>query len=398
MFRQARSDSAKVQGTPAAWVTFKRMTHHARVIDAQEQQIHKIYLISGTDVICTCGLQIPQKVAEPFLVAGHLDMQNWEPTTLLLAEPHPRSAVVDRRYAVVCQVCSMIGPEFPFDEAQRQLEHHHHWIGEADMPTDRILTIRRRDLNGNESRISLVRPPGLFGFVVEHPDGTFVGIDAATTLQAVRESDELRLVDGNLETHIEILDHAALVRDDLLDALEPTADALEPEDWEEAGDRRFWPLEDTCSQWSTAHRVSIAGTPVFGVDTESGVVLVPADNPEDPEESWTELIAVSWDSSDYAAVGMAGSGFDGLYLVRPGVLARVSYVDGQYDIQLEAVHRSLTPLELVLPRLTDVFQTDALLALLDPAAAGEDVRSGDTVSTQLRNSDITEIIRALKGE
>ena len=39
MYREAIADSAKAQGTRAAWGTFKRMTHHARVMDAQEQQI-----------------------------------------------------------------------------------------------------------------------------------------------------------------------------------------------------------------------------------------------------------------------------------------------------------------------------------------------------------------------
>ena len=243
-------------------------------------------------------------------------------------------------------------------------------------------------------------PPGTaHRYLIRLPDARTESLTAPSAAAAVAASRHLRTVSGRHENHYRRLAPDLLPRDDLLDALRPTQPTLDPEAWEDTGAAMFWPVPETAESWSTEHRVSVDDTPVYGITlTPRRTVLVPADTPERPHESWTDLFSASWDSASYAGVGVAGYGTNGLYLVRPGLLATVSMTDESYDLRLERVPRHARPYTLIRPRLDDILSPETYLPHLLLAQHGydaDDLRPGDTIGTCLDRTDLARLIRAV---
>ncbi len=74
---------------------------------------------------------------------------------------------------------------------------------------------------------------------------------------------------------------------------------------------------------------------------DGSLAVVTTDDPTCPHEAWGEpILAFTWNSEHYAAVGNAGYGEDGVYLVRPGLVAWVTFTDeGIQDLTFRRVSR-----------------------------------------------------------
>lgn len=73
---------------------------------------------------------------------------------------------------------------------------------------------------------------------------------------------------------------------------------------------------------------------------------------------WKTLLAFHWDSSGWSAVGMAGSGSDGMYLIRPGLVAVVHQHDNEVEVRADKVDRRTTDAMLVRHRLDRIVSGD----------------------------------------
>lgn len=237
--------------------------------------------------------------------------------------------------------------------------------------------------------------------VIVGDESTARAIEADSTFDAVARTPALRRISGSDATSIEIYDSAAINSDDLLDGLRPTPSALDLDEIDNGQDLLgSWPheIETAVQRWSTTwHRVEVNGAAVYGIRTAAGkIVLVGARSPERPFEGWTELLATSWDSSDYSGVGASGYGIDGLYLVRPGLLATVHYTDEELDVRIERVSRRATPFTLVRSRASQVLTDDrhhAQLVLAAHSPDASDVYPSDTISSCLHAGDLHRLLR-----
>lgn len=124
------------------------------------------------------------------------------------------------------------------------------------------------------------------------------------------------------------------------------------------------------------------------------MVLVPGEARR-PYEQWREIFAFSWDSSDYSGVGMAGSGSDGLYLIRPGLVAIVHATDEEVEVRVQRVSRRTTMPTLVRRHLSSLVAGDRSYAQLALAAHGfstEDLYSGDELFTMLSPRELHRLL------
>jgi hypothetical protein len=111
------------------------------------------------------------------------------------------------------------------------------------------------------------------------------------------------------------------------------------------------------------------------------------------------LLALHWNNADNTAVGMAGYGTDGLFLVRPGLLALVASTDEEYQVTLERVPAQADPIDLVLLRLEKVAHPSTLMAALDTQPTGnDDEPTGLSLTTSLGHDDFNRIIEAVQAQ
>ncbi len=113
---------------------------------------------------------------------------------------------------------------------------------------------------------------------------------------------------------------------------------------------------DEAELWATAHRIEIAEDPGYVVRCDDGsFAVVITDDPTCPHESWGEpILAFAWNSEHYAAVGNRGYGEEGVYEVRPGLVAWVTITDeGVQEITFRRVPRRNRWPRLALEFLTD---------------------------------------------
>jgi hypothetical protein len=259
-----------------------------------------------------------------------------------------------------------------------------------------ILTVRHVSLDGSEVSASLMRLASNL-FTIRDHRGQHEPFTAQDPLTAVRQGVR---VAARHETHIDRATEDDLSLDGLLDALQVDGEPLDPEEWEEVGAQELWPLEETARRWSTAHRLLLDGQAVYGIRGEGGgTILVHADDPEAPHHSWTELLALHWNNQDDAAVGMAGYGMDGLFLVRPGLLAIVASTDEEYEVTIERVPVDADLVDLVVPRLSKVGDPSTLTAAAQTPASGDDDEStGLSLTTSIGHEDFNRIIKAVQAQ
>ncbi|MET0953466.1 MAG: hypothetical protein ABWX57_09270 [Aeromicrobium sp.] len=268
-----------------------------------------------------------------------------------------------------------------------------------------ILTVERTALTGHRTihHLRCVQR-GLYQVAEAGGRAKTRDLRANSAREAVARSAVLRRIDGSDATRIHVADWSAIDRGDLLDVLRPTVNASDlgaVEIDDDTGHDPFesWPhdLDAAARRWATWHRVEVDGRPVYGVRTGSGrVVLVDGDSPERPFDRWTELLATWWDSATYSAVGMAGYGVDGLYLVRPGLLATVRFDDEDLTLRLERVSKRASAYALVRSRVTRVVYSDRHRAQLVLAAHGLEaaaIEPGDGLTSSLTGDELRRLLR-----
>jgi hypothetical protein len=239
-----------------------------------------------------------------------------------------------------------------------------------------LLTVRQVALDGAET-VSRVHHLGPDAFARQSAGEAPVALAASEPIAAIEEAHILH-INGQAETFIQRDQPDVLPLDRLLDALQVEGEPLDVEEWGDDGSPIFGDLEETSLRWSTSHRVSIHGSPVYGVQTEGRVEWVPADDTDTPHDSWTELLALNWNNLGNTAVGMASYGVDGLFLVRPGLLATVASTDEEYQVTLERIAADGDVTALVLKRLNRVGHPSVLLAALQPETAEDDDEEPDS--------------------
>lgn len=268
-----------------------------------------------------------------------------------------------------------------------------------------LLTVTRENVDGTHTSHTLFRDD-MGSFVVAdetHRQRTLPG--ARDPLDAIRRSKRLHTATAHQETHYRILEPAAFSETQILDTIVATGEPDADLDWDEYGDPLFYVFDEGHHIWSTLHRISLNGRPVYATPSwdpsppphgRSGRnVVVTGEDYTRPYDSWDDLAAYHWDSSDYAGVGMAGYGVEGVYLLRPGILAVVSATDESLTVAIERVSRAASRRTLATRALLNHFWNDRALAHLVLAAYGftaDDLYPGDSVSTALDATDLRRLL------
>jgi len=226
-------------------------------------------------------------------------------------------------------------------------------------------------------------------------------LTATDPLAAIREVPKLHLAYLDQETHFVRHRHLPS-RDEILSAIRPLdidAGLLigPPED----SDSRFAALARSPNPWTSDHRISLDGYPVYAVrpvDDEDGYVVIDADPFDRPHENWRELVSFVGDDNGPGGPGDATSGTVGLYLVRPGVFALVADLDDSLSIEVATGLVSSAPEALIRDHLYDLAAAERIGPHLILAAYGfdaDDLEPGDRLRVPLPEADIRQILADL---
>ena len=103
----------------SAWL---RIQHWSRLAHAHRHHLHRWYLHTATEAICTCGLLHPLPPPPVLQVTGHRNPQTWNPTTLLIVDATipsdpPHVSGLQPQHCAVCQDCHYRSPPLPLSEA-----------------------------------------------------------------------------------------------------------------------------------------------------------------------------------------------------------------------------------------------------------------------------------------
>ena len=115
-----------------------------------------------------------------------------------------------------------------------------------------------------------------------------------------------------------------------------------------------------------------------------------------PHEDWEDLLATYWDSSGYSGVGMSGFGGNGVYFVRPGLIAHVVWTDESYDVSFEAASPRASLRTLALKHGRSAIDSDQDWGLVEQAAYGHtdvEIYEDSSFATVLEAKDLRRLLR-----
>jgi len=266
-----------------------------------------------------------------------------------------------------------------------------------------LLAVNRRTANGTSLEHVLFRDDDNVHGVINEDGKTRWLPGARTASDALRRSSTLHTAHPDQETRYRILDPQSMSEDQVLDAIRPVGEPDEDLDWTSRGSELFEVFDDGHLIWSTRHRIAVNTQPVYAVADQRGkypkasrrAAVVPAEDYRRPYDSWDELLAMAWDSSDYSSVGMAGYGVEGVYLIRPGLLGFVSATDESLDISIQQVSRTASRRTIASRCIDTATFTDRMFPHLVLAAYGftaADLYPGDSLSCGLATADLQRIL------
>lgn len=259
-----------------------------------------------------------------------------------------------------------------------------------------LLSVARYHPNGTSTEHALFRDHD--SYLVLSATGHARTLPAAgNPVDAIRRSRLLHVAHLRQTTRLLCLDPEALPHDQILDAIRPIDEPERRDDSDEDA-HVYDAITEANHIWSTRHRIRLDGRPVYAVETSTGPVVVHADDYDRPYDSWNDLLTLSWDSSQYAGVGMAGYGTEGLYLIRPGVTASVSATDESLEVHIDRHAPGTSHRTLISRCLEADLGNDRILAHLALAAYGftaDDLYPDDAVTCTLNPADIRRLLGPL---
>ncbi len=262
-----------------------------------------------------------------------------------------------------------------------------------------LLSVERRPLAGGQTTNHALLATST-GYHVASATGHLRNLPGAQNPQdALRRSNLLHAAHLNDETTFTSHTSQALTPEQILDAIRPTGPRRTTTALATEEDDHEFLFEDVNVLWSTEHHIVVNERHVYAGATKTGtLIVVPAEDYDRPYESWEDLLSLSWDSSDYAGVGMAGYGIEGLFRVRPGLLAHVSATDESLVVHLERVGRHASTPTLI-RRGLHALGSDRLLPHLALARYGfnaADLYPDDQLACALEPAQIQSILRSYR--
>lgn len=218
------------------------------------------------------------------------------------------------------------------------------------------------------------------GDLMIEADGRLTACSTLSPTAALHRYRNLRLARQGWTTTFVRDDPEALTFEQVLEAIIPApAHAVtahsEPdeEDDEDLDEDLSYAVEETA--WAGPHRIRLDNEIVLTTQFSDGTwTAVPVFDIDAPHEGWEFLIVMGWDSSSYAGVGLAGSGIEGLYRPRRGILAKVSSMDGYPEIIFRRAPRNAGTVELCQAYLEETWMASKWLAIQVPGSTEADAK------------------------